>query len=131
MVPSAVGFGPVQHVTGIGGVFLRARDPAALAGWYAEHLGLDVEDWHGSVLRSSGGETIVWAQFPADTEYFGRLDQQAMVNYRVEDLEAMLAQLRDAGVAVEGPMEQENGRFGWGVDPEGNRFELWQPSPGD
>jgi predicted enzyme related to lactoylglutathione lyase len=130
MVPSAVGFGPVQRVTGIGGVFLRARDPAALAGWYAEHLGLDVEDWDGSVLRSAGGETLVWAQFPADTEYFGRLDQQAMVNYRVEDLEAMLAQLRAAGVAVEGPMEQENGRFGWGVDPEGNRFELWEPSPG-
>jgi predicted enzyme related to lactoylglutathione lyase len=82
------------------------------------------------VLRAAGGETLVWVQFPAETEYFGRLDQQAMVNYRVDDLEAMLAQLRDAGVVVEGPMEQENGRFGWGVDPEGNRFELWQPSPG-
>ena len=62
----------MQRVTGIGGVFLRARDPAALAAWYAEHLGLDVEDWHGAVLRSAGGETLVWAQFPAETEYFGR-----------------------------------------------------------
>ena len=121
----------MQRVTGIGGVFLRSRDPVVLATWYAEHLGLDVEDWHGAVLRASGGETLVWAQFPAETEYFGRLDQQAMVNYRVGDLEAMLEQLRDAGVAVEGPMAHENGRFAWGVDPEGNRFELWQPNPGD
>jgi predicted enzyme related to lactoylglutathione lyase len=121
----------VQRVTGIGGVFLRSRDPAALAAWYAEHLGLDVEDWHGSVLRASGGETLVWATFRAETIYFGRLDQQAMVNYRVVDLDAMLAQLRATGVAVEGPEETENGRFGWGADPEGNRFELWQPNPGD
>jgi len=122
--------GAVQRVTGIGGVFLRSRDPAALAAWYAEHLGLDIEDWHGSVLRAAGGETLVWASFPADTGYFGRLDQQTMVNYRVDDLDATLAQLRDAGVTVEGPMEHDNGRFGWGVDPEGNRFELWQPVAG-
>ena len=120
----------MERVTGIGGVFLRARDPAALAAWYAEHLGLDVEEWHGAVLRAAGGETATWALFPGDTEYFGRLDQQAMVNYRVDDLEAMLAQLRGAGVAVEGPMEHEYGRFGWGVDPEGNRFELFQPVAG-
>jgi predicted enzyme related to lactoylglutathione lyase len=120
----------VQRVTGIGGVFLRSSDPVALAAWYAEHLGLDIEDWHGSVLRASGGETLVWAAFPADTSYFGRPDQQTMVNYRVDDLDAMLAQLRAAGVATEGPMEHENGRFGWGVDLEGNRFELWQPVAG-
>jgi predicted enzyme related to lactoylglutathione lyase len=120
----------VERVTGIGGVFLRSRDPAALAAWYAEQLGLDVEGWHGSVLRASGGETLVWAAFPPDTEYFGRLDQQAMVNYRVANLDTLLAQLRGAGVAVEGPMEHENGRFGWGIDPEGNRFELWQPVAG-
>jgi predicted enzyme related to lactoylglutathione lyase len=120
----------VERVSGIGGVFLRAREPDALLAWYAEHLGLDVEGWHGSVLRAAGGETLVWALFPSDTEYFGRHDQQAMVNYRVDDLDAMLAQLRSAGVAVEGPMEHENGRFGWGTDPEGNRFELWQPAAG-
>jgi len=120
----------VERVTGIGGVFLRSRDPAALAAWYAEQLGLDVEAWNGAVFRAAGGETLVWASFPADTEYFGRLDRQAMVNYRVDDLDAMLAQLRNAGVTVDGPMEHENGRFGWGVDPEGNRFELWQPVAG-
>jgi predicted enzyme related to lactoylglutathione lyase len=121
----------VERVTGIGGVFLRSRDPAALAAWYAEQLGLDVEDWHGAVISYGGGESLVWAAFPAETEYFGRLDQQAMVNYRVADLDAMLAQLRAAGVETEGPEETENGRFGWGTDPEGNRFELWQPNPGD
>jgi predicted enzyme related to lactoylglutathione lyase len=118
----------VERVTGIGGVFLRSRDPAALSAWYAEHLGLDVEDWHGAVLRVLGGETLVWALFPTDTEYFGRLDQQAMVNYRVADLDAMLAQLRAAGVEViDDVQDSEYGRFGWAVDPEGNRFELWQP----
>jgi predicted enzyme related to lactoylglutathione lyase len=120
----------VERVTGIGGVFLRSREPAVLAAWYSEHLGLDVEDWHGAVLRASGGETLVWAQFPSDTEYFGRGDQQAMVNYRVADLDAMLAQLRAAGVAAEGPAEHENGRFGWATDPEGNRFELWEALTG-
>jgi predicted enzyme related to lactoylglutathione lyase len=120
----------MERVSGIGGVFLRAREPEVLAAWYAEHLGLDVERWHGSVLRAEGGETLTWALFTSDTEYFGRHDQQAMVNYRVGDLDAMLEQLRAADVAVEGPMEHENGRFGWGIDPEGNRFELWQPVPG-
>ena len=66
------------------------------------------------MLRSAGGETLIWAAFPADTEYFGRLEQQAMVNYRVDDLDAMVAQLRAAGVEVEGPQENENGRFAWG-----------------
>ena len=120
----------MERVSGIGGVFLRSRDPEALAAWYAEQLGIEVEGWHGAVLRAAGGETMVWAAFPPATEYFGRLDQQAMVNYRVADLDAMLAQLRAAGVAVDGPMEHENGRFGWGTDPEGNRFELWQPVAG-
>lgn len=121
----------MERVSGIGGVFLRAREPDVLAAWYAEHLGVELEDWQGSVLRSSGGETLIWAMFPSDTEYFGRHGQQAMVNYRVDDLDAMLAQLRAAGTSVDGPQETENGRFGWATDPEGNRFELWQPNPGD
>ena len=116
----------MERVTGIGGVFLRARDPVALAAWYGEHLGLDIESWNGSVLRSSDGESI-WAAFPADTQYFGRPDQQAMVNFRVENLDAMVAQLRAAGIEVDEPQETENGRFTWAEDPEGNRFELYQP----
>ena len=120
----------VERVTGIGGVFLRARDPESLAAWYAEHLGVRLEPWGGAVLQAQDGETLVWSLFDAASDYFGRPDQQAMVNYRVADLNAMLAQLRGAGVEVESPREDENGRFGWGVDPEGNRFELWEPPPG-
>ena|SRR5947209_7573514 len=117
----------MQRVTGIGGVFLRARDPAALAAWYGEHLGMDIESWNGAVLPLPG--EAVWAAFPEDTTYFGRPDQQAMVNYCVADLDAMVAQLRTAGIAVDDPQDSENGRFAWATDPEGNRFELYQRPP--
>jgi predicted enzyme related to lactoylglutathione lyase len=120
----------VERATGIGGVFVRSARPERLRAWYAERLGVDLEEWGGTVFRSDGGESLVWAVFAGNTEYFGSREQQVMVNYRVADLDAMLAQLRDAGVTVEGPMEQENGRFGWGVDCDGNRFELWQPVEG-
>ena len=99
--------------------------------WYAEHLGLELEEFGGAILRSSGGETLTWAVFPGDTDYFGSRDQQVMVNYRVRNLDAMLAQLRAAGVPVEEHVEEhEYGRFGWATDPDGNRFELWEPAAG-
>jgi predicted enzyme related to lactoylglutathione lyase len=121
----------VVKVTGVGGVFLRAQDQGALATWYAEVLGLPVEQGDYAVLRSSGGETLTWAAFPADTDYFGAKGQAVMVNYRVDDLDAMLERLRQAGTVVDDHIEEhEFGRFGWAVDPEGNRLELWQPPPG-
>jgi predicted enzyme related to lactoylglutathione lyase len=122
----------MQKVTGIGGVFLRGRDPETLRRWYVEHLGIDLDETYGGTqfYWTHGGSTT-WAVFPADTDYFGRLAQEYMVNYRVADLDAMLAQLRDSGVEVLDQVEEhEYGRFGWAVDPEGNRFELWQPPPG-
>ena len=119
---------PVERVDGIGGVFFRSADPKRLAAWYAEHLGIDVEEWGGSVFQAGEGAVTVWSPFPADTDYWPA-GQQGMVNYRVRDLDALLAQLRAAGVEVDGRVEEtEQGRFGWAVDPEGNRFELWQPS---
>jgi predicted enzyme related to lactoylglutathione lyase len=121
----------VERATGIGGVFVRSANPDALRAWYAEHLGLELEAFGGVSLRSRGGETLTWAVFAGDTEYFGRRDQQVMVNYRVRDLDVMLAQLRAAGAAVDDRVEeQEYGRFGWATDPDGNRFELWEPVPG-
>jgi glyoxylase I family protein len=119
----------VERVTGIGGVFFRSRDPERLRDWYAEHLGVELApDFHGSIFRAGDGDVTVWSLFPADTDYFGRGEQQLMVNYRVADLDAMLAQLREAGVELDEKIEEhEYGRFAWGVDPEGNRFELWQP----
>jgi predicted enzyme related to lactoylglutathione lyase len=112
---------------GIGGVFFRSSDPDALRAWYAEHLGLAMEDY-GTTFAAKAGDQTVWAPFPTDTGYFGRREQQAMINYRVRDLDAMLEQLRAAGVDVDPQVEEhEYGRFGWATDLEGNRFELWEP----
>ena len=121
----------MERATGIGGVFVRSAQPDRLRAWYLEHLGLELEEWGGAVLRSGGGETLTWSVFPGDTEYFGSREQQVMVNYRVRDLAAMLAQLRAHGVAVDDRVEElEYGRFGWATDPDGNRIELWEPAPG-
>jgi catechol 2,3-dioxygenase-like lactoylglutathione lyase family enzyme len=119
----------VERVEGIGGVFFRSRDPERLRDWYAEHLGLELApDFTGTIFRGAEGDVTVWSLFPADTDYFGSDEQQLMVNYRVADLDAMLAQLRGAGVELDNKIEEhEYGRFAWGVDPDGNRFELWQP----
>ena len=118
-----------ESVLGIGGVFFKARDPVALAAWYREHLGVPAAQnaTFASLVEQSG--TTIWATFPADTQYFAPSTAPFMLNYRVSDLDAMLAQLRAAGVAVDDKFEEsEFGRFGWAMDPEGNRFELWQPN---
>jgi predicted enzyme related to lactoylglutathione lyase len=121
----------VERVTGIGGVFQRARQSGSLRAWYAEHLGIDLSQWGMKQFAWAPGGSTTWALFDHDTEYFGRPDQAFMVNFRVADLDAMLAQLRAAGVEVaDDVQESEYGRFGWAVDPEGTRFELWQPPPG-
>ncbi|MFI8006996.1 VOC family protein [Streptomyces sp. NPDC086010] len=117
----------MEHVLGIGGYFLRAADPAALSAWYRDHLGLDVD---ASGLWRQGDGPTVFATFDADTDYFGSRAQRSMVNFRVRDLDAMLAQLRAGGadVAQETQDMEGVGRFGWVTDPEGNRIELWQPA---
>ena len=117
-----------EAVEGVGGVFFRAHDPVALRAWYAEHLGIDMEEY-GTTFTAKDGDQTVWAPFPADTGYFGPRGQQLMVNFRVRDLDAMLAQLRAAGVQVDDRVEKmKYGRFAWASDLEGNRFELWEPS---
>ena len=120
----------MESVLGIGGIFLKARDPKALATWYRQNLGVPVEPGqsYGSFTSAAPGEMAVWSTFPADTPYFGSGSAPFMINYRVRNLDAMLAQLRAAGATVEDRVEEfEYGRFGWATDPEGNRFELWQP----
>ena len=119
----------MERVTGIGGFFFRATDPKGLAEWYEQHLGVtqtpktyDTEPW-----RQDAG-TTVFAPFSADTKYFGRPTQQWMINFRVRDLDAMVAQLKRAGIAVEVDAEvYPNGRFARLQDPEGNPIQLWQP----
>jgi len=122
----------MERVRGLGGVFFKARDPKALAEWYRDHLGVGVVEGqtYAAFESAGGGEQAVWSTFASDTDYFGPGDSTLMINYRVDDLSAMLAQLRDAGVEVDDRVEEyDYGRFGWAVDPEGNRFELWEPKP--
>lgn len=127
----------MRRVTGIGGVFLKARDPKGLAAWYQRHLGIDVQDWGGAVFPWQTPENpnphgmTVWSLFPADTDYFQPSESPFMVNYRVEDLEALLQVLREEGCQVEDKTEDsEFGKFGWVMDPEDNKVELWQPPAG-
>ena len=124
----------MARVTGIGGIFLKAQKPDLLAGWYQNQLGMTLSPYSGVDFEwreKDSPETIgktVWALFPTNTEYFGPGPQQAMVNYRVDDLDGLLRKLEDAGVEID--LHQQNdeaGRFAWIVDPEGNRVELWEP----
>ena len=118
-----------ERVTGIGGVFLRAEDPEALAAWYEQQLGIPLDAGQTYCVFLENHASTVWSAFPHDTDYWPA-NKQAMVNYTVSDLDALLAQLREAGVEVDEKVEALDGigRFGWAVDPEGNRFELWEPA---
>jgi len=123
----------MARVTGIGGVFFKARDAEALCAWYRTHLGLDIQPWGGATFRWRDGEAsgregvTVWTIFPASSDYFGP-DKALMINYRVDDLADVLRQLREEGCDVEEKIdESEFGKFGWVRDPEGNRVELWEP----
>jgi len=112
----------MEKITGIGGVFIKAEDAPALRNWYRDNLGIDVDPNYGGAMF---GDTV-WTIFPATTKYF---DKPCMINYRVSDLDAMLAQLRAAGATVDDKVDDSDfGRFGWATDPEGNRIELWQPA---
>jgi catechol 2,3-dioxygenase-like lactoylglutathione lyase family enzyme len=122
------------RVTGIGGIFFKSADPAALAEWYRVHLGMPVEVWGGAVFRwvtpenPGGTGSTVWSPFPADSSSFAA---PFMINLRVDDLTALLARLRAAGCAVDDQVESsDQGEFGWVTDPEGHRVELWQPPAG-
>jgi glyoxylase I family protein len=119
---------PMTHVTGVGGYFFRAKDPEVLSAWYHEHLEIPPVASAAGPWQTEAGVTA-FTPFPADTDYFGRLEQQAMINLRVRDLPALLQKLREAGAAVDGDMiDSPYGRFGYVTDPEGNRIELWEPT---
>ncbi len=127
----------MRRVTGIGGIFFKSKDPKALGEWYRRHLGIDVEEWGGVAFRwaspenPSGTGSTIWSPFKEETEYFAPSKSHFMINYRVEDLHTLLAQLRSEGCDVESKVEEsEYGKFGWLMDPEGNKIELWQPPEG-
>ena len=127
----------MARVTGIGGVFLRARDPKSLSAWYVKHLGITLSDyggatflWSDEVPPTTGMTT--WSLFPESSKHFGpgneRGPQQAMINYRVDNLEELLAQLAAENVPIDPDRQSADyGHFAWITDPEGNRIELWQP----
>lgn len=123
----------MERVTGIGGLFFRASDPTELGRWYERHLGVGLppESYAERSWEQESGPTV-FAPFPVDSEHFRRPEQQWSVNFRVRDLDAMIRQLRAAGIEVE-PHDEvyPNGRFAELVDPEGNPIQLWQPAGAD
>jgi catechol 2,3-dioxygenase-like lactoylglutathione lyase family enzyme len=122
----------IERVNGIGGVFFKVREPKKMAAWYRDHLGIQSKGgyadflWRDKENPERMGNTA-WALFPTNTSYLGSSGAPMMINYRVANLERMLAQLRRAGVTVEKVEEQDYGHFAWITDPEGNRIELWEP----
>ena len=128
----------MRRVTGLGGAFFKARNPRALGEWYRDRLGVPVEEGGFAVFRwrdhadpERPGSTV-WAVFPDDTAYFGTGGTPFMLNFRVDDLDRVLAELRGEGVIVDDRVETTpQGRFGWITDPEDNRIELWEPPEGE
>jgi predicted enzyme related to lactoylglutathione lyase len=127
----------MRRVTGIGGIFMTAQNPKALCDWYKLHLGIDVQDWGGAAFSwadaagTPTGGTTIWSVGPADGQHFAPSRSAFMVNYRVDDLDALLKALRDEGCNVLDKTEASAyGKFGWVIDLEGNKLELWQPPQG-
>ncbi len=128
----------MAKITGIGGIFFKSRgDDAALRAWYEKHLGMPLEDFGGAILKwpddtAEDGGLTVWHIAERDSQWFSPSDASFMVNYRVDDLGELLAQLRADGIEiVSGPESHENGKFAWILDPDGNKVELWEPMPWD
>ena len=122
---------PPGHVTGIGGVFFKAKDPKALAAWYRDVLGMPVQAWGGAALHYDATRhppAAAWSAFAASSNYFAPSASDFMVNYVVDDLDALVKRLREKDVAVLKQVDDDaNGRFAWILDPEGNKVELWEP----
>src|SRR5881394_359300 len=121
-----------MRVTGIGGVFFKAKDSAALQEWYRRHLGIQIEEWGGTTFQwqtegnPQGIGSTTWTVFDENTTYLGATATRFMINYRVENLDTLLSTLREEGCCVDDKTEKsEYGKFGWVTDPEGNRIELW------
>jgi len=127
----------MKRVTGIGGIFFKATNAPAMRDWYKVHLGIDVQPWGGASFAWSDtdgkptGGTTAWMINPSESDYFAPSEAPFMVNYRVEDLRGLLDALKAEGCEVLDKIdESEYGIFGWIIDPEGNKVELWQPPAG-
>ena len=118
----------MAKVLGIGGIFVKATDPAKLAAWYKEVLGVDTQSWGGAIFPPTGESKQVWTAFPSDTDHFASSTQNFMINLMVDDLDGVLIKAQAAGVT---PLSREDqaafGRFAWIMDPNGTKLELWEP----
>jgi predicted enzyme related to lactoylglutathione lyase len=124
----------MARVTGVGGVFFKSKgDGKTLAAWYQKHLGMQLEDWGGAILKwpedkQEDKGLTVWSVAKSDSKWFSPSESQFMINYRVDDLDELLSQLRAADVELVGePQSDDNGKFAWIMDPDGNKVELWEP----
>jgi predicted enzyme related to lactoylglutathione lyase len=125
----------MKRVTGVGGIFFKSSDPQRLGAWYRDHLGLDVADWGGAIFQWGGPDSqpgmTIWSPFAQDTDKMAPSSAPFMINFRVADLDALLAALRAEGCDVIGNAEPSDfGKFGWVIDPDGNKVELWEPPAG-
>jgi predicted enzyme related to lactoylglutathione lyase len=127
----------MKRVTGIGGIFFSARDPAALREWYRKHLGIDVQDWGGTAFTWTDADgkptngTTIWSVGDAAGDHFAPSNASFMINYRVDDLHGLVRSLKQEGCNVLDKIEEsEYGKFAWVMDPEGNKVELWEPPAG-
>ena len=127
----------MKRVTGIGGIFIKSADTKRLREWYQKHLGIDIAEWGGTSFQwtgahnPSGQGSTAWSLFEASSNYFEPSAAPFMVNYRVENVHALVAELRKEGCQVIGNVdESEFGKFGWVLDADGNKVELWEPPPG-
>lgn len=128
----------MAKVTGIGGVFFKStNDHKKLSEWYSRNLGIKLEPWGGAILnwsddKANDGGMTVWNAAAKDTKWFSPSTSSFMINYRVDNMDEMLAQLRQNGVEIfKGPESAENGKFAWIIDPDGNKVELWEPMAWD
>jgi catechol 2,3-dioxygenase-like lactoylglutathione lyase family enzyme len=123
---------PAGRITGVGGLFFKAKDPKALVAWYRDVLGLPLEAWGGAALRYDAPDhppALIWNALPASTSYFAPSTGGFMINYAVDDMEAFLGRLRVKGVDILKRQDDATGRFAWILDPEGNKIEFWEPKP--
>lgn len=127
----------MKRVTGIGGVFFKAKDAPTLRAWYKRHLGIDVQEWGGAAFTWTDNEgqpiggTTIWSISPEQSDQFAPSQSSFMINYRVEDLQSLVSVLREERCNVLERIEDtEYGKFAWVIDPEGNKIELWQPPVG-
>ena len=128
--PVAAASEPAGHITGVGGVFIKAHDRKALVAWYRDVLGLPIQPWGGAVLHTDAPlhpPVVAWTAMAASSSYFAPSTSSCMVDYAVDDMDAFVARLAAKGVEILKRTDDESGRFAWLMDPEGNKIELWEP----